>query len=98
PELLIASHIIPWAKDKANRLNPQNGILLNSLHDRAFENGFITIDNKLRVIICSVWLKSTNSFIRNTFNTYHKKEISLPERFLPDIKFLEQQREEKFLG
>jgi putative restriction endonuclease len=56
PELLIASHIIPWAKDKANRLNPQNGILLNSLHDRAFENGFITIDNKFRVIICSDWL------------------------------------------
>ena len=97
-KLLIACHISPWSKDIANRLNPQNGILLNSLHDRAFENGFITIDNKMRVIICSDWLKSNNTFIVNTFNVYHRSEISIPERFLPDLKFLEQHRDEKFLG
>ena len=32
PELLIASHIIPWGKDEKNRLNPMNGLLLNALH------------------------------------------------------------------
>jgi putative restriction endonuclease len=33
--LLIASHIVPWSKDKANRLNPSNGLCLSAIHDRA---------------------------------------------------------------
>jgi putative restriction endonuclease len=98
PRLLIACHISPWAKDIANRLNPQNGILLNSLHDRAFENGFITIDNKMRVFVCSDWQKSTDPFITSCFNIFHKKEIAMPERFFPDKAFLERHRAEKFVG
>src|SRR5258708_2851259 len=39
PELLVASHIIPWAEDVPNRLNPRNGLCLNALHDRAFDRG-----------------------------------------------------------
>src|SRR5688572_26561406 len=34
-ELLVASHIVPWADDPKNRLNPRNGLCLNALHDRA---------------------------------------------------------------
>ncbi len=34
PELLNASHIIPWSKDKANQVNPRNGLCLNAFHDR----------------------------------------------------------------
>ena len=40
PELLNASHIIPWSKDEANRMNPRNGLCLNAIHDRAFDRGF----------------------------------------------------------
>jgi putative restriction endonuclease len=29
PELLVASHIVPWADDPANRLNPRNGLCLS---------------------------------------------------------------------
>ncbi len=43
PKLLIASHIVPWRHDIANRTNPQNGLLLSALHDRAFDAGFLTI-------------------------------------------------------
>ncbi len=43
PELLNASHIIPWAKDVANRVNPRNGLCLNAIHDRAFDRGLLTI-------------------------------------------------------
>jgi putative restriction endonuclease len=43
PEFLVASHIIPWSKDKKNRLNPHNGLCLNLLHDKAFDRGLITI-------------------------------------------------------
>lgn len=35
--LLVASHIIPWAVDPKNRLNPRKGLCLNALHDRAFD-------------------------------------------------------------
>ncbi|QTA93412.1 HNH endonuclease [Desulfonema magnum] len=37
PDLLIASHIVPWSVDEDNRLNPSNGLCLNALHDRAFD-------------------------------------------------------------
>ena len=33
--LLVASHIVPWSIDKANRLNPKNGLCLSAIHDRA---------------------------------------------------------------
>lgn len=94
--LLIASHIIPWSEDKKNRLNPQNGILLNSLHDKAFENGFMAINNEFKILICSDFLKSKDSFIQNYFAAFHKKGIEMPVRFLPDIKLLEKHFEEKF--
>lgn len=35
PQLLVASHIAPWARDKANRLNPRNGLCLNALDEQA---------------------------------------------------------------
>ncbi|MGI0086127.1 MAG: HNH endonuclease, partial [Nitrososphaerales archaeon] len=33
PELLTASHIVPWSVDEKNRTNPSNGLCLNALHD-----------------------------------------------------------------
>ena len=47
----VGSHIKPWAEDKSNRLNPHNGICLNSIHDRAFDRGLITIDKGYKIII-----------------------------------------------
>ncbi|WP_206732396.1 HNH endonuclease [Janthinobacterium sp. 17J80-10] len=43
PRLLVASHILPWRQDANNRLNPRNGLCLSALHDRAFDQGLITI-------------------------------------------------------
>lgn len=98
PTFLIASHIIPWSVDKQNRLNPQNGILFNNLHDKAFENGFLAIDQNFQILICSEFLKSKDNFVQNYFSGYHKKEINKPVRFLPDVNFLEKHLDEKFLG
>lgn len=50
-EFLVASHIKPWAKDQNNRLNPHNGICLNSIHDKAFDRGLITIDKDYNIVI-----------------------------------------------
>jgi putative restriction endonuclease len=43
PDLLVAGHIVPWSADEQNRMNPRNGIAINTLHDRAFELGYVTI-------------------------------------------------------
>lgn len=48
-KLVIASHIIPWSEDTQNRLNPHNGLCLSALHDRAFDQGLITVMPDLRV-------------------------------------------------
>jgi putative restriction endonuclease len=98
PDFLIASHILPWAKDEENRLNPQNGILLNNLHDKAFENGYLAINQDLIILICSDLRKSEDKFVQDYFGVYHKKEIMRPERFLPDTTFLEKHLDEKFRG
>ena len=42
-KLVIASHIVPWCHDTHNRLNPQNGLCLSALHDRAYDQGLMTV-------------------------------------------------------
>ena len=39
-----AGHIIPWANSSSQqKLNPENGICLSALYDKAFDKGLITI-------------------------------------------------------
>lgn len=49
PAFLIASHIVPWSVDEAIRLDPANGICLSTFVDRAFEHGYIFIQDNLTV-------------------------------------------------
>ncbi len=50
-ELLVASHIIPWAKNENERLNPENGICLSTLYYTAFDKGFIGLNDKYEILI-----------------------------------------------
>jgi hypothetical protein len=50
-ELLVAGHIVPWAKRVDTRLDPSNGLLLYCPYDRLFDKGFISFDDRLRVIV-----------------------------------------------
>lgn len=88
PELLVASHIIPWAIDKKNRMNPRNGLCLNALHDRAFDEGLLTITPDY-IIKMSDALKHKNSINEVYFIPYEGKKITLPQRFLPSTECLE---------
>jgi putative restriction endonuclease len=90
PELLNASHIIPWAKDEANRVNPRNGLCLNAIHDRAFDRGLLTITPDFRVKISnSIKQENTSNAVKDFLIRYDGLEISKPARFLPDLKFLQ---------
>jgi len=90
-ELLVASHIMPWASDEKNRLNPMNGLCLNALHDRAFDKGLISIDERYNVIVSK---KVKHKLILE----YDKKPITLPKRFIPAQQFLDSHRNNIFQG
>ncbi|PKO92551.1 MAG: restriction endonuclease [Betaproteobacteria bacterium HGW-Betaproteobacteria-1] len=95
--LLIASHIVPWSKDKANRLNPSNGLCLSAIHDKAFDKGLITLDNDLRIIISDDLKRRKESFLQSVFIPLEGRHIELPERFTPDIEFITRHRAEEFI-
>lgn len=90
PTLLVASHIKPWSVDEDNRLNPSNGICLNNLYDKAFDKGLIGIDSNYSIIF-SEELKSEykKDYFKKYFKPIEEKKLALPERFLPEISFLE---------
>lgn len=88
-ELLVASHILPWSKDKGNRLNPKNGLALNTLHDKAFDCGLITITTDLKIKISPSFLKSREILgIKQNFIDYDGRPLTEPQKFFPDVEFL----------
>lgn len=51
PDLLIASHIKPWSESNdEEKVNPENSILLCSLHDGLFDKGYISISDGYKVV------------------------------------------------
>ena len=93
PQLLLASHIIPWAdkSHKKERLNPCNGICLSSLYDKAFDKGLMGFDSNYKVVL-SQRLKGhcTESYYERYFGCVDRKELDLPNsEFKPDLTFLE---------
>jgi putative restriction endonuclease len=97
PDFLVASHIIPWREDEKNRLNPQNGLCLNSIHDRAFAQGFITITTDFKILVSKYFNDYTNeNAITDLFLKYDKQSIILPDRFFPAKEFLEYHNSQIF--
>jgi putative restriction endonuclease len=98
PRLLVASHIKPWGRFPNDRLNPQNGLCLSTLHDAAFDAGLITLDEKLSVVLS----KGLRSFfpqpaLEQNFLPFEGKPIRLPEKLAePDPIFLEFHRTNVF--
>jgi len=87
--LLVASHIIPWSKNKEERLNPKNGLCLNNIHDKAFDKGLITISTDFKIILSdSILQKKKDLSIQKYFIEYENQSIILPDRFLPSQDFL----------
>lgn len=93
-ELLIASHILPWNSHEAERLDVRNGICLNRLHDAAFDQGLISFDGDLRLLLSSR-LKTClpHESVQSSFEAYQGKPLDLPDDALPpDREFLTRHR------
>ena len=98
-ELLIASHILPWATFPDERTNPCNGLCLSRLHDGAFDEGLITFDEDYRLVL-SQRLKDyfPNESLQINFSSYEGKALRMPEKFLPNKKFLAHHQEHIFVN
>ena len=97
PDLLIASHIIPWSSNEQERLNPENGVCLSPLYDKAFDKGLIVIDTNYQIILSKeIKNRTTKSFYHDHFGKIEGKHIQLPQKYLPKKEFLEWHRENVF--
>jgi putative restriction endonuclease len=95
PELLVGSHIVPWAADAGNRTNPRNGLCLNMLHDKAFDRGLIAVDESFRVLVSSRVRKLGLEQARAVLEV-EGAVLRMPRRFLPDPGLLAWHRERIF--
>ncbi len=96
PQLLVASHIVPWADREDIRLNPRNGLCLSSIHDRAFDQGFWTLSDHGEILICDFLKKSGSTFVMEKFLEYEGRSLSLPKEHYPDVEFIQHHRKEIF--
>lgn len=93
PQLINASHIIPWSKNEERRADPTNGLSLCALHDRAFDRGLLTLDEAFCVVVSSRANVETSSHLQTvTFAEAEGKPITMPVRFSPDQVALEYHR------
>lgn len=88
--LLVASHILKWSENKEHRLNPENGLCLCNIQDRAFELGFIGINTDYSILISNELkqVKEKETF-SSLFGRHENKSIILPDKFYPNTDFLE---------
>ena len=95
-KLLVASHIVPWRIDAANRLNPKNGLCLSMLHDKAFDTGIITIAEDMTISVSPEYAANADHFFKSALLAYNGKLIALPEKFQPHREFLDYHRQYVF--
>lgn len=90
-QMLVASHIKPWSdSDDSEKANPTNGLCLNGLHDKAFDKGFLTVDENYIIHISKDITDVVNGeTVERYFKFYNNKKIMMPDRFLPNIEYLQ---------
>lgn len=92
-ELLVAGHISPWSKDNANRLNPRNGIYMNRLHERAFDEGLMAFEDTGKIIYSQRLKHDTRVKLQELeINGF----LQLPKKFQPDFELIRNHREVEF--
>ncbi len=97
PRLLVASHIVPWSKDKANRLNPSNGLCLSAIHDRAFDKGLITLTDEFKIVVSKELKRKKEPFVTEVLLPLDGRTIEPPERFAPQADFIAWHRNKLFV-
>lgn len=90
PDLLFASHIIPWASNEKERLNPENGICLSALYDKAFDRGLIGFNSQYQVVLSDILkIHCNKDSLGKFFLPFEDVRIELPKKYIPNLQFLE---------
>ncbi|WP_332632554.1 HNH endonuclease [Halalkalibacter flavus] len=93
-EFLVASHIVPWSESKEHRLDPQNGICLSVLLDKAFDKGYIGISSDYRIKLAPKLSK--DKVLYGLLKPYSQKKLKYPKLSPPKQSFLEWHLKEVF--
>lgn len=96
-ELLVASHIVPWAKRIDTRLDPANGLLLYWSYDRLFDKGFISFDDSLRVVV-SLLAASCSTPLCAILEPLNGQQARAPVRWTIKPEYLAYHRAEVLQG
>lgn len=97
PELLLASHIMPWAKNEKERLNPENGICFSALYDKAYDKGLIAINENYKILLSDKIKQKTNTtYFQQHFKAIENQKINLPQKYLPKKEFIQYHLDEIF--
>jgi hypothetical protein len=90
-DFLVASHIVPWGKDQTIRLDPSNGICLSLVVDRAFERGYLLIEDDFTIRID--WGKvGQDQTLRNLLEPYDGQKLGVPSHEAPQPEYLRRRR------
>lgn len=91
PAFLIASHIVPWSVDESIRLDPANGICLSTLVDRAFEHGYIVIQDDLKIDVA--WhLVGEDQALAALLAPFDGMTLNSPSAHPPKAEYLQKRR------
>jgi hypothetical protein len=88
---LVAAHIVPWSKDQTIRLDPSNGICLSLLVDRAFEKGYLLIDDDLTIRIDRAKV-GDDDMLGSDLGRYDGTVLNVPADGSPKIEYLQRRR------
>lgn len=93
PEVLRASHIIPWTERVKTRLNPENGLCLSATYDAAFDKHLISFDEDYRLVLSPrIKEEYSSDAFKTHFRDLEGTRIILPEIFQPSQEFLANHR------
>jgi HNH endonuclease len=99
PDLLIASHILPWRTFPEHRLDPHNGLCLAAHFDRAFDTGLITFGEDMRLNLgAAIRSHLDDRAIAREFISMEGAQLRVSKRFPPNPEFLAYHRKTIFKG
>lgn len=91
-KLIHACHIVGWSEDEANRTNPQNGLCLNVLFHKAYDENLIGISPDYEVFVSEEFLgaklENVDDITKDYMRSVNKRKLIMPKRFLPDRDLL----------
>jgi hypothetical protein len=90
-DFLVAAHIVPWSKDQSIRLDPTNGICLSLILDRAFEKGYLLIEDDHTIRIDSARIGDDHS-LRSQLEPYDGRKLNAPTEGGPKQEYLQRRR------